>query len=277
VVDPFVVQPTLIHVVYQEEFVDVADIDNQDLGVPGTSSSLVDVLPNDILVDNDIENDEIEVIMENHEIDFDCISMGAGEDPVFVDWRGLFNSDRSLGNLQYFPPVKKDGKVFVSPPGDDVEKGIAKWKTSLVGQLRDKPLPFFLAKKSVAIMWKQYGEIEVFSLENGMYIFKFPDEVSCEEVLKAILWPVILRKWQPGMQVLKLTLSTIPVWIKLMHFPMEFWTSNCLSHMASGVGKPMYADKITEEQKRLGYACVLVEIDVRLECPKELFISRCNG
>lgn len=199
-----------------------------------------------------------------------------------ADWRGLFNSDRSLGNLQYFPPVKKDGKVFVSSPEKDVEEGITKWKTSLVGQFLDKPLPFFLVKKSVAIMWKQYGEIEVFSLENGMYIFRFPDEVTCEEVLEAKLWhvankPLILRKWQPGMQVLKLTLSTIPVWIKLMHLPMEFWSSNCLSHVASGVGKPLYADKITEEQKRLGNARVLVEINVRSECPKELFISRRNG
>lgn len=72
-----VVQPTPIPLVYQEEFADVAVIDNQDLRVPGTSLSPVDILPDDILVDNDIENDEIEVIMENHEVDFDCISMGA--------------------------------------------------------------------------------------------------------------------------------------------------------------------------------------------------------
>lgn len=126
----------------------------------------MDVLPDEILVD-DIVNDEIKVIMENHKVDFDCISMGAEEDPILpmcrgddndgdcvkkADWRGLFNSDRSLGNLQYFPPVKKDGKVFVSPPNEDVEEGIAKWKTSLVGPFLDKPLPFFLGKKSVAIM-----------------------------------------------------------------------------------------------------------------------------
>jgi len=77
-------------------------------------------------------------------------------------------------------------------------------------------------------MWKQYGDIEVFSLENGMYIFRFRDEVTCEEVLEAKLWhvankPLILRKWQPGMQVLKLTLS--------------------------GVRKPLYAYKITEDQQ----------------------------
>jgi hypothetical protein len=42
------------------------------------------------------------------------------------------------------------------------------------------------------------------------------------------------------------------------------------------VGKPLYADKITEEQKRLGFARVLVEIDNDSECPKEIIICRAN-
>jgi hypothetical protein len=130
---------------------------------------------------------------------------------------------------------------------------------ALLGYFLDKPLPYFLVKKSVSIMWKQYGEVEVFSLENGMFIFRFQDESTCEDVLEAKLWhvankPLILRKWLPGMQVLKLTLSSILVWIKLMHLPLEFWTPNCLSHVASGVGKLLYADKVTEERRRLGYA-----------------------
>jgi hypothetical protein len=110
-----------------------------------------------------------------------------------------------------------------------------------------------------------------------MFIFRFQDESTCEDVLEAKLWhvankPLILRKWSPGMQVLKLTLSSIPVWIKLMHLPLEFWTRNCLSHVASGVGKLLYADKVTEERRRLGYARVLVEIDIDSECPKEIFL-----
>jgi hypothetical protein len=43
------------------------------------------------------------------------------------------------------------------------------------------------------------------------------------------------------------------------------------------VGKPLYADTITEEQKTLGFARVLVEIDTKSECPKELVICRANG
>jgi hypothetical protein len=47
--------------------------------------------------------------------------------------------------------------------------------------------------------------------------------------------------------------------------------------VASGVGKLLYADKVTEERRRLGYARVLVEIDIDSECPKEIFLWRQNG
>jgi hypothetical protein len=204
------------------------------------------------------------------------------EQPVHVEWRGLFKSEKSMGSLDYIAPVSSEGKVFVSPPVAAVEEGESRWNSSLVGQFLDKAFPFFLVKKSVQLMWKQYGDVEVFSVENEMFIFRFADEATCDEVLESKLWyvankPLILRKWTPGMQVLKLTMSSIPIWVKFMHLPLEYWTKTCLSHVASGVGKPLFADRVTEEQQRLGYARVLVEIDANSVCPKEIFICRANG
>jgi hypothetical protein len=74
-------------------------------------------------------------------------------------------------------------------------------------------------------MWNQYGRIEVFSTDNGIYIFRFNDEKTRGEVLEATIWRIanqliILRKRQPGMQLLKLSLSSIPIWIKLIHLPI---------------------------------------------------------
>jgi len=194
----------------------------------------------------------------------------------------LFKSERSSEKMQYFAPQKSGGKTIVCPPDDVVAEGINNWKASLVGQFLDKPLPFFLVKKSVAIMWKDFGEVEVFSLENGMFIFRFLDGSVCDEVLESKLWhiankPLILRKWKPGMQVLKLTLTSIPVWVNFLHLPLEFWSPSCLCYVASGVGKPIYVDKVTEDQKRLGFARVLVEIDMNSDCPKEIEIQRSNG
>jgi len=132
-----------------------------------------------------------------------------------------------MASLQYFEPKKNGGKTCFFPLDAVVGEGIVKWKSSLVRQFMDKQLPYFLVKKSVESMWKQYGVVEVFSLDNGMFIFIFQDEVTCEEILENKLWhvankPLILRKWQPGMQVLKLSLTSVPIWVKFLHYLWSF-------------------------------------------------------
>jgi hypothetical protein len=79
------------------------------------------------------------------------------------------------------------------------------------------------------------------------------------------------------MQLLNLSLSKIIIWIKLVHLPMEFWSSECLGYVASGVGHPLYADSVTEEQLRLGYARVLVEVGVDSKFPRELELDSGDG
>ncbi|KAL2248001.1 UNVERIFIED_CONTAM: hypothetical protein Sindi_2652400 [Sesamum indicum] len=64
------------------------------------------------------------------------------------------------------------------------------------------------------------------------------------------------------MAMRKLQHKHVPIWIKLRHLPMEYWTTNGLSTVASGVGKPLYPDAITRACTRLDFARVCVMIDV---------------
>ena len=58
-----------------------------------------------------------------------------------------------------------------------------------------------------------------------------------------------------------------------MHnLPIEFWNAKCLSYVASGAGKSLCADFVNEEQLRLGFARVLVEVDIESVFPKEVEI-----
>lgn len=75
------------------------------------------------------------------------------------------------------------------------------------------------------------------------------------------------------MQILKLSLEIIPIWIKLKHLPMEFWSPTYLGYVTSGVGKPLYVDSVTKDQVRLGFARVLVEVHTKSVFPKELLIK----
>jgi hypothetical protein len=139
-----------------------------------------------------------------------------------------------------------------------------------------------VVKRFVDILWATYGKVEVFLVGNGLYLFQFADDKTKDAVLEEKLWhiankPLILCQWTPGMQLLKFSLTSVHVWIKLHNLLMEFWNSTCLSYVASGMGKPLCANNVTEEQLRLGFARVLVEIDVDSDFPKEIEIIGING
>ncbi|KAL0295336.1 UNVERIFIED_CONTAM: hypothetical protein Scaly_3105700 [Sesamum calycinum] len=66
--------------------------------------------------------------------------------------------------------------------------------------------------------------------------------------------------------------TQIPVWIRLRHLPMEYWTDEGLSTVASGVGTPLYTDGITKDCSRLDFARVCVMLDFNSALPKHLVV-----
>ncbi|KAL0295567.1 UNVERIFIED_CONTAM: hypothetical protein Sangu_3195000 [Sesamum angustifolium] len=95
---------------------------------------------------------------------------------------------------------------------------------------------------------------------------------AMEEVIEGGPWlylgqPIVLQKWEPGMVLRKLKHTEVPVWIKLRHLPVELWTTEGLSTVASGIGRPLYPDAITRACTRLDFArvCVMLNVDVEYE------------
>ncbi|KAL0278082.1 UNVERIFIED_CONTAM: hypothetical protein Sradi_7297500 [Sesamum radiatum] len=98
-----------------------------------------------------------------------------------------------------------------------------------------------------------------------------------EEVIEGGPWlfngqAIVLQKWEPGMVLRKLQHTQVPVWIKLRHLPVELWTSEGLSIVASGVGKPLYPDAITRACTRLDFARVCVMLDISAKLLKHIVI-----
>ncbi|KAL0439868.1 UNVERIFIED_CONTAM: LINE-1 retrotransposable element O protein [Sesamum latifolium] len=79
-------------------------------------------------------------------------------------------------------------------------------------------------------------------------------------------------KWEPGMVLRKLQHTQVPVWIKLRQLPVELWTTEGLSTVASGIGKPLYPDAITRACTRLNFARVCVMLDISSKLPKHIVI-----
>ncbi|XP_058190906.1 uncharacterized protein LOC131308106 [Rhododendron vialii] len=88
---------------------------------------------------------------------------------------------------------------------------------------------------------------------------------------------LILKPWEPQMVLTKEKLSTIPVWVQFSKIPLEFWTEQGLSYIASALGKPLYADDMTEKGKRLSFAKICVEIHVDTPLLDVVEVEYANG
>lgn len=70
-----------------------------------------------------------------------------------------------------------------------------------------------------------------------------------------------MKKWQPNLSLLKEELQKVPLWVRFYGLPLEFLTATGLSYIASAIGKPLHADRMTSSKKRISYARICVEVD----------------
>ncbi|KAK3221975.1 hypothetical protein Dsin_009000 [Dipteronia sinensis] len=161
------------------------------------------------------------------------------------------------------------GSVLPTPPPPPIEvadEGCKAWKNCVVGYFIEKQLSFSLVNNIAMKILGNCGLLEVLANEKGFYFFRFSDDDSCSKVLEAGPWlfaerMIILKKWHSRLVLTKESYSEVPVWVKFFNIPNEYWTEKGLSYVASAVGKPLYADSLTETMKRILYSRISVEID----------------
>ncbi|KAL0401943.1 UNVERIFIED_CONTAM: hypothetical protein Slati_4224200 [Sesamum latifolium] len=118
-----------------------------------------------------------------------------------------------------------------------------RWNTTAVGYFLGKRPYFHHLNDHVRSIWPMVREVTATS--NGFFFFHFSMVTAMEEV---------------------------PVWIKLHDLPVELWTTEGLSIVASGIGKPLYPDAITRACTRLDFARVYVILDISSKLPKHVII-----
>ena len=193
-----------------------------------------------------------------------------GDDKIALAFN---NSSRKT--LSYVEPMRQNGEVVVRPSLDIVRDGSKRWKSTAVGYFLGKRPYYHHLKEYAHSVWPALREVS--ATANGFFFFQFKSVIDMDEVIEGGPWlfqgqPIVLQKWEPGMAMRKLKHTQAPVWIKLRHLPMEFWTTDGLSTVASGVGKPLYPDVITRACTRLDFARVCVMVDVSQNLPNHVII-----
>lgn len=86
-----------------------------------------------------------------------------------------------------------------------------------------------------------------------------------------------LKAWDPSMDFENIDFSRLPVWVQFPNLKSKLWSMKSLSKVASYVGRPIAADPLTIDRKRLGFARVLIEVDVQGSLPDVIPITRPDG
>ncbi|XP_028073153.1 uncharacterized protein LOC114275333 [Camellia sinensis] len=121
-------------------------------------------------------------------------------------------------------------------------------------------------------LWKNKGLKEVLANGEGFIFFIFESPNCGREVLEGGPWYIggfhlILKQWTRMMRLTKDKIQKVPVWVKFFNVPMEYWDSDGLSRIASGVGVPLFTDHLTVKGTRVAFARVCVEVDASAKQP----------
>ncbi|KAJ8774369.1 hypothetical protein K2173_011618 [Erythroxylum novogranatense] len=73
---------------------------------------------------------------------------------------------------------------------------------------------------------------------------------------------LLLKTLAPGFSFNFKDFMAMPLWIKFLNVPLDLWTDKGLSKIGSMVGKPICSNLVTTKRARVGYARLLVEVDV---------------
>ncbi|GAV92423.1 DUF4283 domain-containing protein/zf-CCHC_4 domain-containing protein, partial [Cephalotus follicularis] len=153
---------------------------------------------------------------------------------------------------------------------------------SLVAFLVGKRLPGRSVKDILTRKWGKVGSFSIHIMANGVFIVKFEQGQARDWVLDNGPWDVwgyhlVLRKWSLGMSLSLGECKTMPVWVKLVGVPLQFWTKTGLSYIASVLGRPLYMDACTTNRYALSFARVCVEMDVASSFPHNITVEIGDG
>ncbi|KAK8667842.1 hypothetical protein V6N13_105323 [Hibiscus sabdariffa] len=143
-------------------------------------------------------------------------------------------------SLLFFPPLKKDGQVRVLSSPEVMNSGAQQWCNALIGNFLGKSPPLAVFQRIANRLWGREGSVEI--------RFLAPSRA------------LVLRQWVPGLRFDVVSLDSAPVWVKLWHVPLELFSREGLSYIASALGKPLYMDRATTLKMQLEFAKICIEV-----------------
>nr|XP_016466880.1 PREDICTED: uncharacterized protein LOC107789555 [Nicotiana tabacum] len=191
-------------------------------------------------------------------------------------------SQRQGMQLEYYPPIIKEGVKVVRLNQIEVKDKTQKWQASLIGYVLGGNSSFKDMFNFVYGVWSFVATPQVFLHDDEYFVFKFESEDDKKLVIQKGPYtfnnrPMILKQYEPKFQINKEKTRNIPIWVIFPGLPVEYWIKENLGRIASCIGKPICSDRLTAEGERISYARMLIEMAISQELPNVLLIEEAEG
>ncbi|XP_074288589.1 uncharacterized protein LOC141613746 [Silene latifolia] len=169
--------------------------------------------------------------------------------------------------------VPQKSRLQLTPA--DVEGEITYWSSAVYCYILGANPPPSVISGYVKRIWQSYGIDRISFLPNGIFLVRFKTKEKQMEVVNNghLIFdnkPVIVKEWTPDSELIKHDVKLIPIWMKLHGLDIKFWGTECLRKICGLVGKMMRCDEATSHRTFLGYARIMVEVQIGQQFPTHL-------
>ena len=117
-------------------------------------------------------------------------------------------------------------------------------------------MPYSLVINATSKFWGNAGLLDTLAIDHCTFFFKFDSRALLGAALDGGPWyvagkPLILSQWKPHMVIDKDRISRLSIWVHFYNIPLEYWTHEGLSYIASMIGKPFCVDKMTASRRQI--------------------------
>ncbi|XP_074293179.1 uncharacterized protein LOC141620131 [Silene latifolia] len=165
---------------------------------------------------------------------------------------------------------------------DDVASEVKYWETAVVCYVLGGNPPWELLQGFVQKLWGVYKFDKILFFPNGVFLVRFPT-LECQNLVLQQGFPMfdnkplVVKPWTEDCTFQKERVNHVPIWLRLCGLPLKFWGKSSLEKLAGLLGKFLKRDAATKNKTRLGYARLLVEVEVGQEFPDKLYFKDEKG
>ncbi|KAL2930965.1 hypothetical protein RDABS01_036375 [Bienertia sinuspersici] len=158
---------------------------------------------------------------------------------------------------------------------DDIDEELVYWSSAMVVYVLGANPPFSVFNGYCHRIWGKKGLDKVLLVGKGLYLVRFNSVEQREKI-----WndepkffdskPVIMKRWDPDMELHKETIKTVPIWTRFPKLELKYWGHRSIHKLGDAIGTTLKVDRLTEQKERLAYARIMVEVDIQKELPDQI-------